>query len=1408
MTAHPQNQTVHKPSWQSSSLAVAFLLGLCSWAGAQHFVASVQHYGSENGLAHREVNAIFQDHRDFMWFGTKLGLSRFDGATFTTYTREKNGLDFTDIQSIAQDAEGLLWLMGPVGKSTITLFDPLTGVATSFQKRFHQSRLMHPTGGKQFLLGSPDGTIVFVDYQPAKLNSYHPKTGLRTVALPQYKALTLAAVTTRNTVWVFADETRLVEVTMDGRVLRTYDHPGKLYACVGQYHDSADFFYRSTTSGYPEGPIDKLYKIDGAGHRQVLSAAPIESEKIRYPLVYAFDQSGLLWNGCQLHEPTGRLVVDITPQLAGGLIDDRCFFVDKNRGMWLGTSFGLYQTRISQNHFQRLFYQPGQGKQLAVRGITTVGDTLYTNLENDLGLFASTRSGASARLVLDKPHALISLSGNLAGKLYLGDDNTLIAYDYQTTKRTVMPLPGPGHIWTIHPFSTNPHRLLAGGDPGLWLVDPDNNRVTPFRDYNQFPELAQAHVLHIGHDRQGTIWLCASTGLYTVNPRKGVTARYWRGGKGAFKLPADSYQHFYQDPSGRYWLATANAGLVRWDRARNQYRPFSRADGLNNDNIYAVYADHRGHLWLSSDNGIMQFDPLRLTTRTYTVQEGITHNEFNRIAHYQDAQGRLYFGGLNGVTAFDPRDFEAAPPLPSLPLRVVSFRQFDGDRDTLVDKTGELLRTHQITLRPDDRSSMLYFALLNYTDAQKNTYTYQFSGVDHTWHQQREPFLRLGNLPYGDHELLIRGQAADGRMASSTLSIGVHVLRPFYLSGWFALPLLVLLLGGVWAWGQWRTWRYQRAQIRLQTQIDEATQVIARQAQDLQQLDETKSRFFANISHEFRTPLTVILGMADTLHQQTGAQLRQSALLIERNGGNLLRLINQILDLSRLEAGQMPLKLVRTDLVRFIRYVGESFQLTARVKGVRLIIHAEEDVGEADINPDQLQDMVANLLGNALKFTPSGGEVRCEVAILPRWQSLTTTGYYEALTPTYQLNEPWIQLTVSDTGPGIDSPSLPRIFDRFYQAGPPQAGHVQAEPGQVRPEVAKSASSGTGIGLSLVRELVSLMQGGLAVRNRPGLEGPGLGAEFVVRLPLTQQAPLANVRPVPIMPASDPAVTTDRWRDPVWRDPDELGDWVASGPEEAPDRPLLLLVEDNDDVATYIQSCLRREYQIIWAENGQIGIDQALSTIPDLIVSDVMMPVKDGFVLCDTLKYDERTSHIPIVLLTARAAVDDRLAGLRRGADAYLVKPFQREELRLVLGNLLQTRRLLQRYYSQRALGNPPFSQAPAGEVDAREDQFVAKLRSTLELHLHNVALDNEMICQLMGMSRNSLYRKMMALTGMSVTPYLRALRLQKAEELLLNSALSVAEVAYAVGFDNPQYFSRVFSEEKGVSPSSFRDIK
>lgn len=1363
-------------------------------AEAQQFAASVQHYGPENGLSHREVNAILQDRRGFMWFATKFGLNRFDGLKFTTYTKERNGLDFDEIESIAQDANGLLWLMGAYteSKTQITLFNPLTGTAVSFEEKFKKHPLTSALIARQRVFGSPDGTIFFANHQPATLVSYHPRLGLHYVPLARYKNLTIHHVTARNTVWAIADGNQLVELTADGRVLHTFQHDqAAIDVLLGQPHAGIEFFYAVYSSDTDLQGVQ--YSVDQLGNRRQLPASLRQGRTAFFsPVYYTFDRSGLIWTGTKLLSSTKGTLLDLKEQLAGQSIDNRCFFADRNGWMWLGTSFGVYQVKVAENYFHRFFYEPTntQERAVAIRGITVVGDKLYANLEKK-GLFSCNLSDELAKklLVSGISYGLTnSQPGQLkTSQVHIGQID-LVTYDLRTGRHTLAPMPNGGSIWTIAPFS-NQH-FLAGGISGLWLVEAKTEQVLPFTRYNQFPELARSHVLHIGADRRGTIWICATTGLYTVDPSGGITARYWSGGKGRFRLPADSYQHVYQDTQGLYWLATANAGLIRWDRRQNSYRQFRRTEGLSNDNIYAVYADRRGHLWLSSDYGIMQFDPVRMTTRSYTVQDGITHNEFNRISHFQSQNGQLYFGGLNGITSFNPQDFEQEKPPVTLPLQIVSFRQFDTALDKLVDKTEDLLKSNQIILHPGDRTSVLDFALLNYADAQKNVYAYQFKGLDNEWTYQTEPSIRLSNLPYGEYQLLVKGQTADGQLSSANLAIQVIVQRPFYLRSWFLTLMLFLLIGSVWGWGRWRAWRYHQEQTRLQIQIKAATELIAQQAQDLLRLDEIKSRFFANISHEFRTPLTVILGMATSLSQKLDPELRQMANLIERNGSNLLRLINQILDLSKLEAGEMSIHLERADLVSFVCYVGESFHSIAKAKGVHLQFQSSDTHCEADFNKDKLQDIVANLLANALKFTPTGGQVTYRVTVQDSWHPLTAAGYHEELSPTSHLDQPWIQITVSDTGPGIEPASLSRIFDRFYQQSDDSVGPSLRRTGSVE-NLQNASGGGTGIGLSLVRELVGLMQGGLAVRNRPGLDGPRLpsgGAEFVVSLPLTRRAPLAEEQ-APAPSSINPAQPA----------------WVEPTPEVASERPAVLLVEDNDDVATYIQICLQDEYQVIRAENGQVGIDQALATIPDLILSDVMMPIKDGFALCDTLKQDERTSHIPIVLLTARAAVSDRIAGLRRGADAYLVKPFSREELMVVLSNLLQSRRLLQRYYGQVALGVavPIPEEAP----EPGEDQFLLRLRSNLLPHLDNPALDIEMICALMGTSRTALHRKMTALTGLSMNRYLRALRLQKAKDLLLQPELSIAQVADTVGFEDPSYFGRVFSEEYGMSPSQFRNV-
>ncbi|WP_020603920.1 two-component regulator propeller domain-containing protein [Spirosoma spitsbergense] len=1398
---------------------------------AQPYAASVKHYGPEQGLSHREVNAIFQDRQGFMWFGTKLGLSRFDGQKFTTYTKERNGLGFDDIQSIAQDADGILWLMGPYGQSHITLFNPLTNKAISFNDKFGKQRSSTLFDFPQRLLSSASGTVFFTNNQPARLLSYHPASGLRSVSLPQFKQLVVFRATARNTVWAVADDKHLLELTLDGRIVHQFDHSlGSISICFGQQNAGIEFFYFIPYPGKESS--DVFYSVDELGQRRAWPPSLLNSlNRPLYPICYAFDRTGLVWDGMSLRDSTSRAVLTIAPQIPGVPVTNRSFFRDRNGLFWLGTSFGVYQVKLAKNNFHRLFYQEtDKGANMApIRGITVAGNQVFANLENT-GLYTTNWLGGPPKklplLATNPANArAYGLARDEQGTLYASINDQLVHYAPPTGARSSVSLPYGYILWTLHPFG--PDQWLLGGQTGLLLFDTKREQPHPFTQYNQFTELAQAHILHIAPDRQGLFWLCASTGLYTVDPKKGVTARYWSGGEGRLYLPAESYQHFYQDSRGIYWLATANAGLIRWDRRQNQHRQFRRSEGLSNDNIYAVYADKRGHLWMSSDYGIMQFDPARFTTRSYFVEDGITNNEFNRIAHYQDKAGRIYFGGLNGITAFDPRDFQTQKPAAGLPLRITSFRQYDNATDTFMDKTDEVVRTNTITIPPGDRSSVLDFALLNYANAEKNVYAYQLTDIDTEWNYQTESSLRLSNLPYGDHRLLIKAQAADGQWSGNTLAINLLVVRPVYMRPWFLIGMALLAGAGIWAWLRWRIWQHRNEQIRLQREIQLATarieadkEIIEQQARDLLRLNEVRSRFFANISHEFRTPLTVILGMAAQLenYKPTAPQpvVRKAAGLIERSGINLLRLINQILDLSKLEAGEMQLRPVQADLVGFVRYVGESFQSLAQARGVQLHFLLAEAPCEADFDRDKLQDILSNLLTNALKFTPEGGHIYYQLRLLDTWQPLSAQGYYEELTPTVyvdgprldgprldgpRLDSPWIQFSVRDTGPGISPASFPKVFDRFYQEDTQSASSV----------------SGTGIGLSLVRELVLLMHGGLAVRNwsgraTNGLEGSVQGAEFVVSIPLTHEA-----QPIQAGPAGEPVPAAIL----VSPDPMPLSE---SEPASSGNGPVLLLVEDNDDVADYVQTCLAADYRVIRAENGQAGIDLALANIPDLILSDVMMPLKDGFELCDTLKNDERTSHIPIVLLTARAAVSDRMAGLRRGADAYLVKPFLREELLLVLGNLLQTRRQLQTYYSQLALGGIPPGHArqgirlggtqpdalpteatPAAVVDALEDTFLTKLRTTVEGQLDNPELSVDTICLQLGMGRTTLHNKMTALTDMSISRYVRTLRLRKAQALLTVSALNVSEVAYAVGFDNPKYFSRLFSEEFGISPGNYR---
>ncbi|MEO1262864.1 MAG: ATP-binding protein [Bacteroidota bacterium] len=527
--------------------------------------------------------------------------------------------------------------------------------------------------------------------------------------------------------------------------------------------------------------------------------------------------------------------------------------------------------------------------------------------------------------------------------------------------------------------------------------------------------------------------------------------------------------------------------------------------------------------------------------------------------------------------------------------------------------------------------------------------------------------------------------------------------------------------------------------------------MVEHQKEKLEELDEMKSRFFTNISHEFRTPLTIISGMAAQIKNKPDKWLEKGPGMIEQNAQNLLRLINQILDLRKLESKELKANLVQGDVVKYLYYISESFQSYAEDNGLQLHFLTELNSLDMDYDPDKLLRIVTNLLSNGIKYTPDSGHI------------------YFHIDQAEEDNQAFLKISVKDTGIGIAKEKLLHIFDRFYQVD----------------DSTTRKGEGTGIGLTLTQELVKLMNGRIEAKS-----SVGQGTTMLVYLPITNEAPkTATIVPTMTVASNVQSESIDFLQN------DAAYELL----------PIVLVVEDNRDVAQYLAACLEDRYQLEFAENGQEGIDTAFELVPDLIISDVMMPEKDGFELCNTLKSDERTSHIPIILLTAKADVDSRISGLKKGADAYLSKPFEQEELLVRLEQLLEIRRRLQEKYANPTELPSVFSDSQAVDNRNIEDAFIQKIIGIVHQNISDEHFGIAHLCRALGIGRTQLHHKIKALTGKSTSLYIRTIRLQEARRLLQTTDLNVSEIGYEVGFHSLAHFSRYYSEEFGEPPSRTR---
>ncbi len=709
---------------------------------------------------------------------------------------------------------------------------------------------------------------------------------------------------------------------------------------------------------------------------------------------------------------------------------------------------------------------------------------------------------------------------------------------------------------------------------------------------------------------------------------------------------------------------------------------------------------------------------------------------FYWTAHLAES-GELYLGGISGFTVFHPDSLQEANQRPRMVL--TNFRLFNqtvpmkgSRRDTLAwgsPLSQSITFTESITLKHWQNYFSLEFSALDFTAPATNRYRYQLEGYREEWvyTDADRRFVTYTNLSPGTYTFRVQGATRNGPWSDEAATLQIHILSPWWKTVWayliYALAAFLVI----------RTIYL----FHLKRQLAQA------ETDRLKELDAAKSHLFANVTHEFRTPLTVILGMTQQIKAQPKGWLHEGLDAIQRNGQQLLRLVNQMLDLSRLEVGNLPIEYQQGEVMSFLAYLVQSFQSFAESKEIELQFEKKVDTLEMDVAPDMLSKIIQNLVSNALKFTPPGGSVKVVA----------------------EKHNQQLIIQVSDTGMGIAAETLPHIFDRFFQADPGNnLGNTRQE-------------EGMGIGLALVKELTEALEGTIQVMSIPNSR-----TVFTLNLPIKNKAPKAS------LPLFEPLAPVAKEGHPR---PTTVLNAVA---------PLVLIIEDNLDVSNYIASCLQYRYRLDTALNGRIGIEKALEKIPDLIICDVMMPEVNDYEVCHTLKNDERTSHIPIVMLTAKADDQSRLEGLQRGADAYLIKPFNREEINIRLAKLHELRQKLQARFA-----HFPAATSKTTPVDS-EDAFLQKLRTLVLNHLSDEIFGIPEVCKALNISRSQLHRKLTALTGRSTSRVIRSIRLQKAKELLLQSSLNISEIAYQTGFKTHSHFTTVFTEAFGQSPTELRD--
>lgn len=1318
-----------------SIVLVQLLLFLCLSASSQKFLT----YTLEDGLSQVSVNDVIEDKDGYLWIGTQSGLNRYDGRLFKVYRHsshdsnsvsgdfinclkedslgniwvgtENNGLSFYNkntyrfehvlkyldnltVNELALDKTGAVW--AALGKDGIASFEfDNTGFINNMRLEL-ASEITSIYASDNVYCGTGNGAVYQLDVEDGQLIY---KQILKLVGEERIYSITwlsdeMLIIGTSQQAYIYSKNStgefqQIHEVFNSPHVIYDFEMvSNSIWMATG------DGLYNANLSdfNYNKFELQNHYTIDD-----------LNSESLSNNTVFCLHKGtdSSLWIGTGkflnlLYRNTVFETIKATPGTVSAINSNVVFSIYKDSHfLWVGTSGG----GLNRLGKKQTDYFHTTNSSLTSNVIFDITEDLDKNLwiGTKNGVFIIPKESRSSR----KPEML-----NL--KDLLPTTQQLEDYFVRDIYADAI-----GNIW------------VCTYNGGLARITGSIKRQTLSCQIFQHidgvsNQISSNRVYCLVEDNKNGYWIGTDKGLNRLRyDNKAWTFRVWTNETtDPYSISNNVVYDLLNHKNGSIWIATRN-GLNCLRDEQMSFTKFEMNDGLPDKTIYALEEDGNGDIWCSTNKGLVKFNSPDSSFINYTIDDGLQSNEFNLHASYFNPQnGELYFGGINGLNIFHPDNLNNIDKKTIITISDIEYGAIN-EEVTLQEFELELARNEGLILNHDQFPIHLQLSNIDLRPYKSTELIYRLLPLDLKWNVlSKDRTLQLMKLMPGSYTLQIQGSSRKKQWDEEPLELKITVQPPLWRSTMaYTIYSLLFFLA---------VYLVYRLQLK---------QTLARQeTKRLRELDKLKNQLYSEITHEFRTPLTVIQGVANKIKtKQLAKELEQ----IDRNSSYLLNLVNQMLDLSKIDQLQLSVNYVQSDIIPYVKYVFNCFTSWAEQKNIKYTLYLEKDAITMDYDPNHLYKVITNLISNAIKYTPEEGDVIVHVSV-----NEDQSRFY---------------LKVSDSGIGVPKEDRERIFESFYRSKN-TTGH-----------------SGVGIGLALTKRLTVLMGGDISV------ESLTTGTVFSVSLPLQNKAEVSSseIYPEFIVPSKEPQR-------------------VKCNVEENSDKSIVLVIEDHADVADFIASCLQDRYQVIVESNGELGIERAFEVIPDIVITDVMMPLKDGYEVCTALKKDLKTNHIPIVMLTAKAGDEMKNLGYSIGADAYIIKPFQPTELLLRIFRLLETRNAIISTYANSGTS----VQQIAG---VSEDAFVTKAIEYIMNEIDNSEYKASDLAFKFHLSESQLYRKIKASTGFSTALFIRQVRLDKSKELLVSSQQTISEICYSCGFSNPAWFSKVFKEKFDQSPSDFR---